>query len=229
MSSVKQHYAGLLGRKLGMTQIFNKEGLQIPVTAIDLGPCFVVQVKSAATDGYDAVSLGFNPKKQQRVNKPMAGVFKKGSKGAFYHLREVRCDTESLGWNEVGKELHVDEVFKVGETVAVTGKSKGKGFAGVVKSYGVSGQPATRGTHEMRRHIGSIGCRKSPGRVWKNKKMPGHLGNTRVTMKNLTVVDINPERNIMFVKGCVPGAKNGLLYVKRVGELEITPSSKEAA
>lgn len=215
MSQEKLHPEGLLGKKLGMTQVFAKDGECVPVTVIELGPCYVLDVKNKDKHGYAAVQLGFEPKKQQRVNKPEIGHFAKAGKGAFYHVKEVRCDAEALGWTTLGQELKVGDVFADGELVDVSGVSIGRGFAGVVKRYKIGGQPATRGTHEYRRHIGSIGCRKFPGRVHKGKRMPGHLGNANVTAQNLEVVGIRPEQNIILVKGGVPGAKGTLVVIRK--------------
>ena len=215
MATVRQYKEGLIGKKLGMTQIFSEDGAAVPVSVIQTGPNVVVQVKTEQNDGYNAVQLGFEPKKPQRVNKARTGHCSKAGKGAFYHLREVRCDVEELGWAEIGKELGVSDVFEKGQYLDVSGVSKGKGFQGVVRRFGVRGQPATRGTHEMRRHIGSIGCRKFPGRVWKNQKMPGHMGSKNVTKMNLQVVDVIPEKNLLLVKGAVPGPINGIVMVHK--------------
>jgi large subunit ribosomal protein L3 len=218
MTTQKQYPEGLLGKKVGMSQIFTENGKCVPVTVVQLGPCYVLDVKTPEKHGYSAVQIGFDPKKPQRVNKPMQGHFAKSAKGAFYHVRELRCDINSLGWGEVGKEITVDQVFEEGELVDVTGTSIGRGFSGVVRKFGVRGQPATRGTHEKRRNIGSIGCRKFPGRVWKNQKMPGQLGNARVTVENLRVVGVNPEQNVLLVKGGIPGSKGGLVMVKKAAK-----------
>ncbi len=215
MSDKKVYPEGLLGRKVGMTQIFTEEGKCIPVTAVEVGPCYVLEVKETGKHGYSAVQIGFVEKKQQRVSKPALGHFSKAGKGAFYHVREVRCDIDTLGWNEQGKELSVGQVFAQGDVVDVTGVSKGRGFAGVVKRYDVRGQPASRGTHEKFRNIGSIGNCKSPGRVWKNQKMPGHMGNKNVTTQNMKVVGVRPEDNVLLIKGSVPGAKGGVVFVKK--------------
>ena len=190
MSSQKIFPEGLLGRKVGMSQVFAEDGRVIPVTAIEVGPCFVLDFKTNDEDGYASVKLGFLEKKTQRVNKPDLGQFKAAGKGAFYHVREVRCDVESLGWNSVGKEIKVGDVFQNGETVDVSGVSIGRGFAGVVKRSHFKGQPATRGTHEVRRHGGAVGQRKFPGHIFKNMGMPGHMGDENVTVQNLTVVGV---------------------------------------
>ena len=215
MSTLRQYKEGLIGKKLGMTQVFNEDGKAEPVTVIQAGPNFVVQVKTEEKDGYKAVQLGFEPKKQQRLNKAETGHFTNAQKGGFYHLKEIRCDIDALGWSEIGKELTVGEVFEKGQILDVQGVTKGKGFQGVVRRFKSRGQPASRGTHEMFRHIGSIGCRKFPGRVWKNQKMPGHMGHKQVTATNLKVVEVIPEKNVLLVKGAVPGPVNGLVVIRK--------------
>lgn len=215
MAVEKKYQEGLLGKKMGMTHIFDEDGSCIPVTVVQVGPCFVTGLRSEDTHGYSAVQLGFEPKKMQRVSKPDAGNFAGAGKGAFYHVKEIRCDAEGLGWNDLGKELRVADVFKDGEFVDVTGTSIGRGFAGVVKRFRVGGQPASRGTHEMFRHIGSVGCRKSPGRIFKNKKMPGHMGAERVTVQNLKVVGVRPDDNVLLVRGGIPGSKGGLVEIRK--------------
>lgn len=215
MKTQKVFPEGLLGRKVGMTQVFGPQGEAVPVTVIEVGPCYVLGVKDEAKDGYSAVQFGFGPKKPQRINKALTGHFAKAGRGGFYHIREVRCDVASLGWNSLGHEVKVADVFKDGELVDVSGTSIGRGFAGVVKRFKVGGQPATRGTHEYRRHIGAIGNRKFPGRVKKNQRMPGHMGNEAVTVQNLEVVAVRPEENVLLVKGGVPGANGGLLVIKK--------------
>ncbi len=215
MNTQKRYPEGLLGKKLGMTQIFTPEGQSIPVTIIQAGPCFVLDVRGKDLHGYDAVQLGFQPKKMQRCTKAEQGQFKKAAQGAFYHVKEVRCDVQSLGWGEIGKQISVADVFKDGETVDVSGTSIGRGFQGVVRRHGMKGQPMTRGTHEVRRHIGAVGCRKFPGRIFKNKRMPGRMGGDDVTVQNLTVVGVRPEENLILVRGGVPGARGSLVVVRK--------------
>lgn len=227
MSTKKRYPEGLLGKKLGMTQIFTQEGDCIPVTAIQVGPCYVLGVKKAETDGYGAVQLGFEPKKAQRVNKPLTGHFAKAGKGAFYHVKEVRCDVDALGWTTLGQELKAADVFTEGVMVDVSGVSIGRGFSGVVRRFHAKGQPSTRGTHEVFRHIGSIGNRKFPGRVYKNKKMPGQMGNANVTVQNLKVVGVRPDENIILVRGGIPGARGGLVVIRKA-QKKGTPSMKAA-
>lgn len=215
MSVQKSYPTGLLGRKLGMTQIFTAEGNAVPVTAIQIGPCHVLNVKTVEKDGYQAVQLGFEPAKPQRFTKAELGVFKNAEAGAFKHVKEVRCDIAGLGWGEVGKVLVAQDVFTEGNFVDICGTSLGKSFAGVFKRWGMRGQPSTRGTHEVRRHVGSIGNRKTPGRVFKNKKLPGHMGDERVTIQNLKVIGVRPEENVILVKGGVPGMTGGVVIVTK--------------
>ncbi len=215
MSTEKLHPEGLLGKKVGMTQVFTKEGECVPVTAIQVGPCYILEVKSKEKHGYSAVQIGFEPKKNQRVTKAELGHFGKAAKGAFYHVRELRCEAEKLGWNTLGQEIKAADIFADGELVDVSGVTIGRGFSGVVRRYKVKGQPATRGTHEYRRHIGAIGCRKYPGRVFKNKRMPGQMGDDNVTIQNIKVVGVRPEDNIILVRGGIPGAVGGLVLIKK--------------
>jgi large subunit ribosomal protein L3 len=151
----------------------------------------------------------------QRVDKALAGHFSKVGQGAFYHVQEMRCDADALGWNTPGKELKVSDVFNDGDVVDVSGVSVGRGMAGPVKRHHMKGHPATRGTHEMQRCTGSVGMRKTPGRIFPNKRMPGHMGNANVTVQNLTVVGVKPENNLILVKGGIPGHKGGLVVVRK--------------
>ena len=221
MGSEKKYKDGIVGKKLGMSQVFTEQGKSVPVTVIEAGPCYILDIKTTEKDGYKAVQLGFEQKKMQRVTSPMKGHFSKAGKGAFYHVKEIRCDNDSLGWSTVGQEVKVDDVFKGGEIVDVTGISIGKGFQGVVKRHGMKGQPMTRGTHEVRRHVGSIGCRKFPGRVFKNKRMPGHMGDRTVTVQNLEIVAVNTEQNLILIKGGIPGSKGNLVVIKRAAKREV--------
>jgi large subunit ribosomal protein L3 len=206
---------GLLGKKLGMTQIFDDHGHAVPVTVIKTGPCKVVQKKTSDKEGYYALQLGFDEvQKVARVNKPLAGHFNKGSVAPVKFLKEFRVTAEDIEGNEVGTEITVD-IFEPGEFVDVTGTSKGKGFAGVVKKYGFKGQPASRGTHEYFRHGGSIGQNMTPGRTYKGTKMPGHMGNRRVTVQSLKIVDVRGDTNILLVEGAIPGPTNGYVIVKK--------------
>lgn len=215
MSTQKLFPEGLLGRKLGMTQVFMKDGACVPVTVIEVGPCVVLEVKKTDTHGYSAVQLGFVNKKAQRVNKADTGHFSKSGKGGFQHVREMRCDVEKLGWVNLGQELKAGDVFKEGELVDVSGVSIGRGFQGVVKRHHMKGQPSTRGTHEYRRHCGSVGMRKTPGRVLKGKRMPGQMGNANCTIQNLEVVGVKPEANLILVKGGVPGFEGAVVEIRK--------------
>jgi large subunit ribosomal protein L3 len=200
---------GLIGKKLGMTQVFAKGGELIPVTVIQAGPCTVVQKRTAEKDGYAAVQLGFGEAKAQRLTKPAREHRKKAGK-MVAQLHEFRDPGGSL---EVGAEVKLADVFKEGDLVDVTGVSKGRGYQGVIKRHHFSGFPATHGTHEYFRHGGSIGNRTHPGRVFKNKRMAGHMGDERVTAQNLAVVAVRAEENLLLVRGAVPGARNGLIYI----------------
>jgi large subunit ribosomal protein L3 len=202
--------SGIIGKKLGMTQVFDAEGKVIPVTVIEAGPCIVVQRKTVQNDGYDAVQLGFGPKKAHRAGKPMIGHFRKAGKGAFGVLREVKVPTDSQ--LDAGTEVHVD-IFKEGDVVDVTGDSKGRGFTGVIKRWNFKGGRATHGSM-FHRAPGSIGASAWPSRVIKNMKMAGHYGDERVTTLNLKVVRVQPDKNLLLVRGAVPGAKNSLVFVR---------------
>ncbi len=199
---------GIIGRKLGMTQILTDDGSAKAVTAIEVGPCTVTQVKTAAKEGYDAVQLGFGEAK--RLNSPERGHLKR--LGQFKYLREFKVnDTEAIN---VGDKVDVS-LFKVGDPVDVTGTSKGKGFAGVVKRHHFAGGPKTHGQSDRHRAPGSIGATTTPGRVFKGMRMAGHMGNIRVTVRHSEVVDADPVRNLLLVKGAVPGARNGLLLIRK--------------
>ena len=203
---------GILGKKLGMTQIFSEDGLAIPVTIVEAGPCKVVQVKTLENDGYSAVQLGFEKKPERLVNKPMMGHFRKHKVEPFRFLREFRDFPEE--YCEVGKEVTV-EVFEEGNIVKVTGISKGKGFQGVVKRHGFGGGPRTHGQSDRLRAPGSIGASAFPSRVIKGLRMAGRMGGKQVTVKGLTIVKIDKENNLLFIKGAVPGARNSLLIIQR--------------
>ncbi|MDA8122349.1 MAG: 50S ribosomal protein L3 [Deltaproteobacteria bacterium] len=202
--------SGIIGKKLGMTQVFDTDGKAIPVTVIEAGPCIVVQRKTVQNDGYDAVQLGYGPKKAHRAGKPMIGHFRKAGKGAFGVLREVKVNTDSP--LDAGAEVHVD-IFKEGDVVDVTGDSKGRGFTGVIKRWNFKGGRATHGSM-FHRAPGSIGASAWPSRVIKNMKMAGHYGDERVTTLNLKVVKVQPEKNLLLVRGAVPGARNSFVFVR---------------
>lgn len=200
--------SGIIGRKIGMTQIFQENGRVEAITAIEAGPCFVTQVKRVAKGGYDAVQLGFGTAK--RLNLPEKGHLK--NVGLLKHLREFEAsDIDSI---EVGQKVDAS-IFEPGDLVDVTGISKGKGFAGVVKRYHFAGGPKTHGQSDRHRAPGSIGATTTPGRVFKGKRMAGHMGDERVTVRRLKVVEADAERNLLLVHGAVPGAKTGLVIIKK--------------
>jgi large subunit ribosomal protein L3 len=198
----------LLGKKIGMTQYIYDTGIIVPVTVLQVGPCLVTQIRTRQKDGYEAVQLGFLPIKKS--NKPQRGHLKNTS--LFRYLREVSAD--SLDDLDVGKELKAD-TFKQGERVTVSGTSKGQGFQGTVKRHGFHGGSRTHGQSDRLRAPGSIGMGTTPGRVFKGKPMSGHMGNERITVKNLEVVSVDHERNLVLLKGGVPGAPNGLIVIKK--------------
>ncbi len=200
----------ILGKKVGMTQIFNDHGEAVPVTVIEAGPNYVTQIRTRERDGYEAVQLGFEEVKLQRLSGGERGHLTQNAVPALRHLREFALREEEL---EEGQRVIVD-VFEVGDQVDVVGVSKGRGFAGVVKRYGFGGGPKTHGQSDRQRAPGSIGACAYPGRVWKGKRMPGRMGGARVTAQNLRVELVDPERNLLAVRGSVPGAKGGLLLVK---------------
>jgi large subunit ribosomal protein L3 len=201
---------GIMGKKVGMTRVYSDDGASIPVTAIEAGPCVVLQKKSVESDGYNAIQVGFDTKKDSRINKPQAGHFKAAGKGGFYHVMEFRVD--DIDQYELGQEIVATDLFNVGDLVDVSGHSKGRGFQGVIKRHGFKGGRATHGSM-FHRAPGSIGCSAWPARVVKGKKMPGRMGNDLVTKKNVIVIDIRPEDNVLLLKGCVPGARQGLLKI----------------
>ncbi|MCS7233611.1 MAG: 50S ribosomal protein L3 [Synergistetes bacterium] len=202
---------GLIGRKLGMSQIFKPDGRIIPVTIIEAGPCVVVTKRTLNKEGYNAIQLGFGYVKPYKVNKPIKGIFKKAGVELRKYLREFKVD--NIEDFEVGQELKVD-IFKEGEKVDITGISKGKGFAGPMKRHGFSGGPASHGS-AFHRYGSSLGAHTEPGHVFKGKKMAGHMGNTKVTIQNLEVVKVYPERNLLLVKGSVPGSRNSIVLIKK--------------
>lgn len=201
----------ILGKKLGMTQIFDRNGNAVPVTLVQAGPCTVLQVKTTQNDGYDAIQLGFDEKRPKRTNKPQMGRFEKADTTPKRFIREARVDNpEAFSPGQV----ITAGVMRTGDFVDITGISKGKGFAGVMKRHGFAGHPATHGTHESFRGPGSIGAAADPARVFKGKKMPGQMGSETVTIQNLKVVDVREDQNLIAIKGPVPGGKNGYLVIK---------------
>ncbi len=205
---------GIIGKKLGMTRIFDDNGLSVPVTVIEAGPCFVVQKKTCDTDGYEAVQVGFARRPLAKCNKPLKGHLEKhGSKSGFQCLKEFRVENASD--YEAGQEITVEQ-FAIGDKISVSGTSKGRGFTGTVKRWGFRRGPMTHGSMSHRAP-GSIGASAYPSRVVKGKKLPGHTGNERVTVKNLEVIDVRPEDNLLLVKGAVPGPRKGLLVIQKAG------------
>jgi large subunit ribosomal protein L3 len=204
---------GILGKKVGMTQVFDDRGVAIPVTVIEAGPCFVAQIKTVERDGYAAVQLGMDETKPKRLTQPQLKHLEKSNLPPLRHLREIRVSAEELDSFEEGQKVLVD-IFEEGEFVDVTGISKGRGFAGVVKRHGFRGGPKTHGQSDRLRAPGSIGACTTPGRVFKGKRMPGRMGGERVTAQGLKVVIVDAERNLLAVRGAVPGAKNGLLLIR---------------
>ena len=201
---------GLIGKKVGMTQIFDEKGMIIPVTVIEAGTCVVAQVKTVETDGYNAIQLGFGEVKSHKVNKPHAGHFAKANVEAKKHLREFRLD--DVQNVKVGDEVKAD-TFEQGEKVDVQGISKGKGFQGVIKRHGQHRGPMGHGSMYHRRP-GSMGSTSTPGRVFKGKKLPGHMGVQKITIQNLEIIKVDMDKNVLLVKGSVPGPKGAILKIK---------------
>jgi large subunit ribosomal protein L3 len=212
MSTLARNFKGLLGTKLGMTQVFDTSGRIVPVTVVQAGPCTVAQVKTPERDGYAAVQLAFGEVKPKRVNKPLKGHFAASGAEPRRHLVELR--TADAGNYSAGQELKPDEVFSQGERVDVVGVSKGKGFAGVMKRHGFAGLGASHGTERKHRSPGSVGACATPGRVFKGLRMAGHMGHERITVLNLEVAKVDPDRNLVLVRGAVPGPKGGLVMIR---------------
>ncbi|MDM8536208.1 50S ribosomal protein L3 [Desulfobacterales bacterium HSG17] len=204
--------SAILGKKIGMTNVFSADGKLIPVTVVQAGPCVVTQIKTKETDGYNALQLGFDEKEVEKLNKPISGHLKKTTEKGFRVLREFR--TDDIDEVESGATFSTD-MFTVGDKVNISGISKGRGFQGTIKRHGFSRGPETHGSRNHRKP-GSIGNSAWPGKVFKGKKLPGHMGTNRETVKNLTIVDIKHEENLLLVKGPVPGCKTGILEVRKV-------------
>lgn len=200
---------GIIGKKLGMTNIFAEDGQLIPVTVVEAGPCRVVQIKDAAKDGYNAVQLAFVDKKEKRMTKPLLGHFKKAGISPAMYLREIR---DYSGEVKVGDTITTG-VFEAGEKIEVVGISKGKGFAGVMKRHGFGGGAESHGSM-FNRAPGSIGSSAYPSRVWAGKKLPGHMGSSKVTVRGLKVVAVEPEKNLLLIKGPLPGATGSLVMIR---------------
>jgi large subunit ribosomal protein L3 len=206
----------IIGRKLEMIQVFAEDGTVVPVTVIQAGPCTVTQVKTPEKDGYSALQIGFGDRKAKHVVKPLQGHMDKAGKGYFRTLQEVRMDQSDD--YELGHEYSVD-VFEIGERVDVIGTSKGKGFAGPIKRWGFQRGPSGHGSKNIR-EPGSTGNATYPGRVIKGKKMAGQKGNKRVTLMNLTIVDVRPEENLLLLKGAIPGARNGIVFIRKTNRVK---------
>ncbi|MBL91293.1 MAG: 50S ribosomal protein L3 [Myxococcales bacterium] len=200
----------VLATKEGMTQMFLEDGVRVPVTVMRVEPNVVVQKKTVEKDGYNALQLGYGDIREKLVTKPEAGHMKKAGVDMKRYLREVRVTEEELAQYEVGQSITA-EILAESESLDIAGVSKGRGFAGVMKRHNMKGFRATHGTHEYFRHGGSIGCRAKPGKVFKGKKMPGHMGNARVTVKNLRVIEVDGEEGVVIVRGSIPGPKGGLV------------------
>lgn len=205
--------SGLIGKKLGMTRIFDERGNSIPVTVIETGPCYVTEIRTADKNGYDAIQLGFVDKPQKQVNKPEAGHFKKASVAPQRFLREFRTfkNANELKLGDVVKA----DIFKAGDKIKVIGVSKGKGFQGVMKRHHFGGGSTTHGQSDRRRAPGSVGGSSYPSRVWKGMRMAGQMGNARVSLRNLKIVKVDAENNIVMVSGGVPGARNGIVILSK--------------
>ena len=218
--------SGLIGRKLGMTQVYTPAGVLVPVTVIEAGPCTVVATRNAERNGYAAAQLGFGAAVEKRVSKPLRGQFKKAGTALFGTLREFPLAEGDVP--AVGTAVTVGDIFAPGQKIQVTGVSKGRGTAGVMKRHRFSSFPASHGTHEYFRHGGSIGNRSYPGRVFKGKRMSGRLGNERVTTNNIEVVAVRADENLLLVRGAVPGSRNGTVIVRRPKARQTADSGTEA-
>jgi len=214
---------GILGRKVGMTQIIRDDGIVMPVTVVEAGPCYVTQVRTPERDGYRAVQLGFGEAKAKHLTQGQMGHLAKSGAPQLRNLRELRIREDET--YELGAKVLVD-IFEAGERVDVVARSKGRGFAGVVKRYGFAGGPRTHGQSDRERAPGSIGACATPGKVWKGQKMPGQMGNKRVTVQNLEVVLVDPDRNLLAVCGSVPGPKGGLVLVKIARKQKVRKGGK---
>jgi large subunit ribosomal protein L3 len=205
--------AGILGKKLGMTQLFTDEGERVSVTVIEAGPCAVTAVRDAERDGYRAVQLAFGETKERRLGKPRVGHLKRAGVAPMRHLVEFRLADDDERELKIGDQLRVGDVFEKGQTVKVSGRSKGKGFQGTIRRHGFSRGPVSHGSHNVRAP-GSIGASATPSRVIKGVRMPGQMGNTRVTQRGLEVVDVDGERNLLILRGAVPGSEGSIVEVR---------------
>ena len=201
----------IVGKKLGMTQVFTPEGVVIPVTVVEAGPCPVVQVKNNETDGYNAVVVAFDKQKAQRVNKPMTGAFKKAGIDTYRFVKELRFDNATE--YALGQEIKAD-IFAEGDKVDVIGTTRGRGFTGVIQRWNQHRLKMTHGVGPVHREVGSMGANSTPSRVFKNRHMPGHYGVERVTIQNLEIVKVDASRNVLLVKGCIPGPKGSVVTIR---------------
>jgi large subunit ribosomal protein L3 len=217
---------GILGKKVGMTQIFTKQGEVVPITVIEAGPCFVAQIKTTERDGYTAIQMGFEETKPKRLTRPQVQHLQKSQLPALRYLREIRLSGDEVASFKEGEKVTVD-LFQVGELVDVIGTSKGRGFAGVVKRHHFAGGPKTHGQSDRWRRPGSIGACKTPGRVVKGMRMAGRMGGERVSVLGLEVVMVDPERNLLAVRGAVPGAKNGLLMIRQARKTRLMKRARK--
>lgn len=205
---------GLLGKKVGMTQAFDNAGNWQALAVVQVGPCVVLDINTPERNGYASIKIGFDEQKPQRTSRPAAGLFAKAGTTPLHVIKELRLSAEELGQFKVGQTLSVAEVFRAGDAVDVIGTSKGKGFQGVIKRHHFSGFRATHGTHEYFRHGGSIGCRLTPGRVFKGMKMPGQMGSRQVSVQNVRIQEVLADKNLLLLKGAVPGAPGGYVTIK---------------
>ncbi len=206
-------YPGVIGRKLGMTQIFQDDGSVVPCTVIEARPV-VVGKRTQEKDGYDALIVAFGERREKLTRKPQLGMFKKANVSPRRWVREIRTSAEFVAGFEIGQELSVDAVFEVGQMVDVQGVSRGRGFTGVMRRHNFKGAVSSHGAHEYKRHGGSIGTNMTPGRVMPGRKMPGHSGSERVTVLNQRVMKLVPEENLLLIRGGIPGARNSLVFVR---------------
>jgi len=214
---------GILGKKVGMTQVIKEDGLVVPVTVVEAGPCYVTQVRTLERDGYRAVQLGFEPAKPKHLTKGQRGHLKLAGVPDLRYLRELRTREDEQ--YELGQEIRVD-IFQPGEHVDVEARSKGRGFAGVVKRHSFAGGPRTHGQSDRERAPGAIGACAAPGKIWKGKRMPGHMGGEQVTVSNLEVVLVDPERNLLAVRGSVPGPNGGIVLIKVARKQKVAKGGK---
>ncbi len=212
---------GTLGKKVGMTQVFSADGERIPVTVLEVGPTFVVGKRLQERDGYSALQLGFDEKPERLTNKPDRGFFKAAGVNPQRHVRELRLEGAEVDKFEVGQEIKASEIFEEGIPVDITATSKGKGFQGVIKRHNMHGTKATHGVHEVYRHGGSIGCRLTPGRVVKGKRMAGHMGTDKVTIQNLQLIQIRADENVVMVRGSVPGPVGGYVMIRKAATRKV--------